>query len=83
MCIYNKKTCVYIYDDAKKSTVSHTVLVRSKQHLNNKRRRPNREQWCGADQVPSEGQVRTCHNSRVPKWGKLCVPWLVRVLGLL
>ena len=78
-----KKMCVYIYNDAKKSTVSHTVLVRLKQHLHNKSRRPNRKQWCGAGQVPSEGQVRTSHNSRVPERGKLCVPWSVRVLRLL
>ena len=70
-------------DDAEKSIVSHTVLVRSKQHLHNKSRRPNREHRCGAGQVSSEGRVRTSHNSRVPKRGKLCIPWLVRVLGLL
>ena len=70
-------------DNAEKLTVSHTVLLRSKQHLHNKSRRPNREHWCGASQVPSEGQVRTSHNSRVPERGKLCIPWSVRVLGLL
>ena len=75
--------CVYIYDDAKKSTVSHTVLVCLKKHLYNKSRRPNREHRCDVGQVPFEGQVRTSHNSRVPERGKLCVPWLVRVLGLL
>ena len=70
-------------DDAKKSTMSHTVLVHSKQHLHNKRRRPNRKHRCGVHQIPSEGQVRTSHNSRAPERGKLCLPWLVRVLGLL
>ena len=46
-----------------------------------KKRRPNREHRCGTGQIPSEGQVRTSHNSRVLERGKLCVPWLVRVLG--
>ena len=67
----------------KKSPVSYTVLIRSKQHLYNKKGRPNREHRCGAGQIPSEGQVRTSHNSRVLKRGKLCVPWFVRVLGIL
>ena len=70
-------------DDVEKSTVNHTVLTCSKQHLHNKKRRPYREQRCGAGQVSSETQVRTSHNSRVPERGKLCVPWLVRVLRLL
>ena len=48
-----------------------------------KKERPNREHRCGADQIPSESQVRTSHNSRVLEKGKLCVPWFVRVLGLL
>ena len=48
-----------------------------------KKRRPNREHRCGTGQIPSEGQVRTSHNSRVLERGKLCVPWLVRVLGFL
>ena len=48
-----------------------------------KKKGPNREHRCGAGQIPSEGQVRTSHNSRVLERGKLCVPWLVRVLGLL
>ena len=30
-----------------------------------KKKGPNREHWCGADQIPSEGQVRTSRNSRV------------------
>ena len=63
--------------------MSHTVLTHSKQHLHNKKRRPNREHRCGAGQIPSEGQVRTSHNSRVLERGKLCVPWFVRVLRLL
>ena len=59
----------------KKSPVSHTILAHSKQHL--------QEHRCGASRIPSEGQVRTSHNSRVLERGKLCVPWFVRVLGLL
>ena len=58
----------------KKSPVSHTVLIRSKQHLHNKNGRPNREHRCGAGQIPSKSQVRTSHNSRVLERGKLCVP---------
>ena len=61
----HKKKC----DDAEKSPVSHTVLVHSKQYLHNKKRRPNREHQCGTGQIPSEGQVRTSRNSRVPKLG--------------
>ena len=58
-----------LIDDAEKSPVSHTILARSKQYLHNKKKRPNREHQCGAGQTPSEGQVRTFHNSRVPKLG--------------
>ena len=36
-----------------------------------KKKRPNREHWCGAGQIPSEGQIRTSHNSRVVKRGKI------------
>ena len=67
----------------KKSQVSHTIFAHSKQHLHNKKGRPNREHRCGAGQIPSESQVRTSHNSRVLERGKLCVPRFVRVLGLL
>ena len=70
-------------DDAEKSTINHTILVHSKQHLHNKIRRPNREHQCGAGQIPSKGQIRISHNSRMPEQGKLCVPQLVRALGLL
>ena len=31
----------------------------------------NREHRCGAGQIPSEGQVRTSHNSRVLERGKI------------
>ena len=71
-------------DDARKSTVSYTANTRSRRHLHNtKKKGPNREHRCGAGRIPSEGQVRTFHNSRVLERGKLCIPWLVRVLGLL
>ena len=56
-------------DYAKKSPVSHKAFARSKQYLHNKKRRPNREHWCGAGQIPFEGQVRTSHNFRVPELG--------------
>ena len=32
-----------------------------------KKRRPHREHQYGAGQIPSEGQVRVFHNSRVPE----------------
>ena len=68
----------------RKSTVSYTANTQSQRHLHNtKKREPNKEHRCGAGRIPSEGQVRTSHNSRVLEKGKLCVPWLVRVLGLL
>ena len=44
---------------------------------------PNKELRCGVGQIPSEGQVKTSHHSRVLERGKLCVPWLVRVLEVL
>ena len=44
---------------------------------------PNREHRYGAGRIPFECQVRTFHNSRVLEMGKLCVPWLVRVLRFL
>ena len=78
------KSCGFVFDDARKSTMSYTVNTRSQRHLHNtKKRGPNREHWCGAGRIPSKGQVRTSHNSRVLERGKLCVPWLVRVLRLL
>ena len=56
-------------DDAKKSLLSHTVFVHSKQYLHNKERRPNREHRYDVSQIPSESQVRTFHHSRVPELG--------------
>ena len=53
----------------KKLPVSHIVLACLRQYLHNKKRRPNREHWCGVGQIPSEGQVRISHNSRVSELG--------------
>ena len=64
-----------MHDDAEKSPVSHTAFARLKQYLHNKKRRPNREHQYGTGQIPSEGQVRTSHNSRVPELG-----WIMRTL---
>ena len=36
-----------------------------------KKKGPNREHRCGAGQIPSEGQVRTSHSSRVLERGKI------------
>ena len=36
-----------------------------------KKKGPNREHRCGAGQIPSKGQVRTSHNSRVLEMGKI------------
>ena len=45
-------------------------------HAQYEKRRPIREHWCGAtNQIPSEGQVRTSHNSRVPE-----LEWIMRTL---
>ena len=38
-----------------------------------KKKEPNREHQCGTGWIPSEGQVRSSHNSRVLERGKLCV----------
>ena len=71
-------------DDAEKVTNElhgkHVIAMTPAQH---KKRELNREHQCGAGQIPSKGQVRTSQNSRVLERSKLCVPWLVRVLGLL
>ena len=36
-----------------------------------KKKGPNREHRCGADQIPSECQIRISHNSRVLERGKI------------
>ena len=70
-------------DDAKKSPVSHKVLTRSKRYLHSKKKRPNKEHRCGSGQIPSEGQVRISHNSRVPKLGWIMRTYFLRVFGFL
>ena len=71
-------------DDAENVTSElhgkHVIAMTLAQH---KKKGPNREHRCGAGRIPSEGQVRTSHNSKVLEMGKLCVPWLVKVLRLL
>ena len=63
-----------ITDDVKKSTeVTRPHVL--EQYLHNKKRRTNKEHQCGADQIPSECQVRTSHNSRVPELG-----WIMHIL---
>ena len=70
-----------IIDDAEKSPVSHTILTLSKQYLHSKKRRTNREHWCGAGQILSEGQVRTFHNSKVPELGWIMHTLICKGLG--
>ena len=69
-------------DDAKKITSephgSRTFETTPAQQ----KEKTRREHWCGAGQIPSKGQVRTSHNSKVLKRGQLCVPSFVRVLRL-
>ena len=79
---YNLSTPL-LSDDAGKSTVSYTANTWLQRHLHNtKRSGPNREHWCGAGRIPSEGQVRTSYNSRVLELGKLCVLGLWGYWGL-
>ena len=47
------------------------------------KRRPNRKHRCGAGQIPSEGQVRTLHNSRVSKLREIMHSFFQRVFGFL
>ena len=70
-------------DEAEKSPMSHRYLHTQNSTCTIQKRRPCREHRCGADQVPSEGQIRTSYNSRVLERGELCIHWLMRVLGLL
>ena len=72
-------------DDGKKritskshgSHVLETILV---QH---KKRRPNKKHWCDAGQIPSECQVRTSHNSKVPELGWIMCTFFLRAIGFL
>ena len=72
--IYKTSSGIEI-DDAKKINSEihgkHAITTTLTQH---KKRGPNREHRCGAGRIPSEGQVRTSHNSRVLERGKLCIP---------
>ena len=70
-----------VSDDVEKSTVSHTVLTCSKQHLHNKKRRPSREHRCDAGQIPSKCQVRTFYNSRVLELGEIMCTLVSESLG--
>ena len=46
-------------DDAVKITSDLHDPIARKSHLHNKKeKRPNREHWCGAGRIHSEGQVR-------------------------
>ena len=67
----------------KNSLVSHTVFARTKQYLHNEKRRPNRKHWCGAGQIPSEGQVKTFHNSRVLEMGEIMRTLVYKGFGFL
>ena len=75
----------FVNDNAKKSSVSNTVLTCSRQHLRNK----NKEDLAKSIGVvlakyPPKVKLENFHNSReCQSWGKLCVLWYVRVLGFL
>ena len=58
----------------------HVLAMTPAQH---KKNGSNREHRFGAGRIPSEGQVKSSHNSRMLERGKLCVHWLVRVLRFL
>ena len=49
---------IYIYMMPKKSPVSYTILAHSQLYLHNNMKGTNKEHQCGANQIPSEGQVR-------------------------
>ena len=57
-------------DDAEINSKPHSSHTLETTHMHDKSSRPNREHRCNAGQVPSKGQVRISHNSRVPEWGK-------------
>ena len=66
-----------LIDDTEKRITSkphgpHVLKTIPAQH---KKRRPNREHRCDAGQIPSESQVRTSHNPRVPELG-----WIMHTL---
>ena len=47
-----------------------------------KKNGPNKKHRCGAYQIPSEGQVRTSHNSRVLEMGKIMRPLVGEGIGV-
>ena len=55
---YNEKKASKTIDDAVKITSELHDPNTRKSHLRNKKRRPNREHWCGADRISFEDQVR-------------------------
>ena len=71
-------------DDAWKITSEVHGKHAIQRHLHNTKRKDLTESTGMVPaKIPFECQVRTSHNSRVLERGKLCVPWLVRVLRLL
>ena len=50
---------------------SHGPYVLETMPAQYKKRKPHREHRDGASQIPSEGQVRTFHNSRVSELGEI------------
>ena len=47
-----------------------------------KKKGPNREHRCGIGQIPSKGQVRTSHNSRVLERGKIVCTLVGESIGV-
>ena len=71
-------------DDAEKSIVSHTVLMCSKQHLHNTKREDlTKSTGVVPAKYPPKVKLELLTTLECQGWGELCVPWLVRVLGLL
>ena len=71
-------------DDAKKLTVSHMVLTCSKQYLHNIKREDLTEStYVVPAKYPPKVKLELFITLECQSWGKLCVPWLVRVLVLL
>ena len=71
-------------DDAEKSTVGHMVLMYSKQYLRNTKREDlTKSTGVVPAKYPSKVKLELFTTLESQSWGKLCVPWLVRVLGFL
>ena len=71
-----------LFDDAEKSTVSHTVLTCLKQHLYNTKKEDLAEST-GVVQAkyPSNVKLKLLTTLECQSWGELCVPCFARVLG--